>query len=287
MKTREQIKDLIEFGFKKSTILNLTEGQISNLHKRLTEKKEPKEAVTKTSTTTTYDLSADMDRKELENKLGSKGVPAFVDPATKKVTISSGEVKEDDSLGALAMQDYTGQEGPHDEKDMAPDGMDDDSDNDRSMMGESRKKKSKAKNPWAICTATMGKEYGTTERSDWTKKQMNKYEKCVKDVKKSIKEGKDPYEVILERNILTLLEREMYPTMTKAELMKAIKESKSSAPAPTKPDVKPDVKPGTSPTRRRRPGQVPGPDPAPKAKSEDEMMDEYMDLISKILRNEK
>lgn len=283
MKTREQIKDLIEFGFKKSTILNLTEGQISNLHKKLME--QPTQVSGKNLTT----------KQSLPDYLmqGPDAVATIKGTATVRkkdgvVQITpEGEMSEDDSLGSLAMQDYTGQEGPHDEEDMAPDGMGDDSDYARYMMRESKKKKSKAKNPWAICTATMGKEYGTTERSDWTKKQMNKYEKCVKDVKKSIKEGKDPYEVILERNILALLEREMYPTMTKAELMKTIRESKSSAPAPTKPDVKPDVKPGTSPTRRRRPGQVPGPDPAPKAKSEDEMMDEYMDLISKILRNEK
>ena len=209
-----------------------------------------------------------------------------------EMEISKSEMKEDDSLGSLAMQDYTGQEGPHDEKDMAPDGMDDDSDNDRKMMGEGRKKKSKAKNPWAICTATMGKEFGTTERSDWTKPQMKKYERCVMDVKKSIKEGKNPYEVILERQILSLMEKELYPRMTKSELLKTISEKKKEvviidesepAPAPVKPDVKPD----TDRKPRRRPGQVPGPDPSPKAKRPEEKKKKYMSLISKILRNEE
>ena len=46
------------------------------------------------------------------------------------------EVTEETPLEKDAEQDYTGQEGPHDEKDMAPDGMDDDSDNNRKEMDE-------------------------------------------------------------------------------------------------------------------------------------------------------
>ena len=190
-----------------------------------------------------------------------------------EMEIAKSEMKEGDSLGALSMQDYTGQEGPHDEKDMAPDGMDDDSDDNRKMMGEAKKKKSKAKNPWAICTTAMGEKFGTTERSEWSKKEMNKYERCVLDVKKTIKEGKNPYEFILEKQILSLMERELHPRMTKADLLKTIHERKhmtdmfgdtKTAPAPVKPDVKPDT-----PSRpKRRPGNVPGPDPSPKARKE-------------------
>lgn len=57
------------------------------------------------------------------------------------------------------------------------------------------------KNPWAICTAQMGKEFGTTERNKWSKKQTNKYERCVKDVKKSLKEGKEPFHYFVENEI--------------------------------------------------------------------------------------
>lgn len=57
------------------------------------------------------------------------------------------------------------------------------------------------KNPWAICTAQMGKEFGTTERSKWSKKQQGKYERCVKDVKKSLKEGKEPFHYFVENEI--------------------------------------------------------------------------------------
>jgi ParB-like chromosome segregation protein Spo0J len=40
-------------------------------------------------------------------------------------------------------------------------------------------KKKNEKNPWAICTTTMGEKFGTTERSEWTKKEKNKYEKPI------------------------------------------------------------------------------------------------------------
>lgn len=46
------------------------------------------------------------------------------------------------------------------------------------------KKKGKAVNPWAVCTKSVGDKIGTTERSEWTKAQKERYERCVKDVKK-------------------------------------------------------------------------------------------------------
>jgi len=54
------------------------------------------------------------------------------------------------------------------------------------------KKSGKPVNPWAICTASIGGKIGDTKRTDWTKDQKERYEKCVKDVKKKspIKEHK-------------------------------------------------------------------------------------------------
>lgn len=53
------------------------------------------------------------------------------------------------------------------------------------------KKKGKKVNPWAVCTASVGGKIGSTERSEWSKNQKAKYERCVKDVKKkqNIKEN--------------------------------------------------------------------------------------------------
>ena len=70
------------------------------------------------------------------------------------------------------------------------------------MMQEGKKQK---KNPWAICTAQMGKEFGTTERSEWSKNQMEKYEDCVMGVKKTIKEGKNVNEYLMEMEVEKML----------------------------------------------------------------------------------
>jgi hypothetical protein len=45
------------------------------------------------------------------------------------------------------------------------------------------KKKKQSKNPYAICTAQIGKKAGTTKRSEWTKSQKDDYDKCIEDVK--------------------------------------------------------------------------------------------------------
>jgi len=311
MKTNKKVLKLMESGFRPSTLQNLTDGQINALYNRIVESsKETKEAVNP--------VAPDPNRKEFEVS-GSAPEKIAVPPNLKNVVVQNkpgetaritlttgkqknksekviqdGEMKEDEDVVQVgSIKGGASTQAPH--QIQAPDGMDDEGDeeiNKAENISEARKKKSKAKNPWAICTATMGKEFGTTERTDWTKPQMKKYERCVMDVKKSIKEGKNPYEVILERQILSLMERELHPRMTKAELLKTISEKKKEvviideaepAPAPVKPDVKPD----TDRKPRRRPGQVPGPDPAPKAKSPEEKKKKYMSLISKILRDEE
>lgn len=78
------------------------------------------------------------------------------------------------------------------------------------------------KNPWAICTAQMGKEFGTTERSEWNKNQRNKYERCVKDVKKSLKEGKEPFHYFVENELALFAESKLPSTINKGELQKLI-----------------------------------------------------------------
>jgi hypothetical protein len=117
-------------------------------------------------------------------------------------------------------------------------------------------KKTKKKNPFAICTSVMGAEFGTTERSDWSKKQMNKYEKCVMGVKKSIKEGKNPEEVLLENKFRTIIEKNLRPTITKGDLLNMINEQ--PVETPVKPKTRPNVKPGS-------PLPNPGSLPKPKA----------------------
>ena len=53
--------------------------------------------------------------------------------------------------------------------------------------GEMVEDKKKDKNPWAICTARLKKEFGTFDKSEMTTAQKSKFEKCVKGVKSSVK----------------------------------------------------------------------------------------------------
>ena len=99
-----------------------------------------------------------------------------------------------------------------------------------------KKKKSKKYNPWAICTTSVGR------------KDKKKYERCVMDVKESIKEGKDPIDLFLENKILSLLETQLPPRITKREFLQMISETQTkekektrekdapSKPGKTKPD---------------------------------------------------
>jgi len=122
-------------------------------------------------------------------------------------------------------------------------------------------KKTKKKNPWAICTSVMGAEFGTKERSDWTKKQMDKYEKCVVGVKKSIKEGKNPIEVLLEDKFRGIIVENLRPKITKSDIIKMIFENVEMAD----PAVKPKTKPGVKPDTDYDPFISPDPDDQPEA----------------------
>lgn len=154
-------------------------------------------------------------------------------------------------------------------------------------MREAKNKKQKT-NPWAVCTAQMGKEFGTTERSEWSKSQMKKYERCVKDVKKQVKESEDRTSEFLERKIQNIVEKHIPPRMTKRDFLIYLKEQQPDI-APSKPKTKPDTKPGKpgeKPGERKNPFKNPNPgeQPGPKAKKSKEMAKkEIIDLIKNIL----
>lgn len=78
-------------------------------------------------------------------------------------------------------------------------------------IGEGKKKKSKY-NPWAICTSSVGRE------------DKEKYEKCVMDVKKNIREGKNPHQVIVEMALEKMVEKHISPRMTKKDLVNTLSE---------------------------------------------------------------
>ena len=135
-------------------------------------------------------------------------------------------------------------------------------------MEENKTKKSKTKkNPWAICTSSLSDEFGTSERSEWSKKQMNKYERCVKGVKKTIDEGKNPYEYLIEQKMAEIVEKHLAPKISKSDLLEAVRNKMiSEQPAPTtKP--KPGTKPSPATDPNFDPFINPDPDDQPEANS--------------------
>lgn len=252
MKTNIKALELIEKGLSSNTVSKLTESQINLLHKKLFAEQAQPQVINKTvkqivlpsgSQTTVGGVSV--------SNVGGK---TTVTPTTE------GEIDEDETddvtdnsaLGADAMSLYTKQRAPHMANDMAPDGMDDDSDDDREMMGMSEDKKYDKVNPWAICHAQVGP------------KKTRKFERCVMAVKKQLEEGKNPVSLFLENQITKIVEKHIPPRITKGDLIKYIAESSpapTTKPAPTKPDVKPTKRP-SHPAKNPNPGEK----PAPKAK---------------------
>jgi len=314
MKTNIKALNLIEKGLSAKTVSKLTESQINTLHKKLMIEAQ-------VTTTQAVDLTADeikggykvpdtimAGKKNIEitpNPKSPGGVRLV--PTTEEMTEDeTDDVTDSNALGADSLQKLTGQEAPHDANDMAPDGMDDDSNNNRKMMGMSEGKKYRKgePNPWAICHAQVGP------------KKTRKFERCVKSVKKSLEEGKNPVSLFIENKIMNIVERNLPPKITKGDLMKYLNEDQNFAtkhiqsnfgtkpiskvkkevgenspstapttkPAPTKPGTKTPPKP-----RPSHPGKNPNPGEkeAPKAKkvSPEKAKEEVLDLIKKILEN--
>jgi hypothetical protein len=253
MKVNKKALELIDKGLSANTVKKLTESQINILHSKLFN-----EAVT-TTTTTSYNISTDDVKKGVtlpevpgkkmtiqQTQTGIKATP------TEEVK-ETDDVDDKNALGADALQNLTGQDAPHMANDMAPDGMDDDSDDDRQKMGMSEEDlKPGQPNPWAICHAQVGP------------KKTRKFERCVKSVKKQLEEGKNPVSLFIESEITKIVERNILPRITKGDLLKYLSEANSPLTAPVKPITKPDTKPGTRPSH---PGKNPRPgeEIAPKA----------------------
>jgi hypothetical protein len=240
MKNDKNVVYLIENGLSAKTVANLSESQIKLLVEKF--KKETKEEVKQTVTNVTYDPNNPADQKTL----AQKGI--HVDPTNKKITMSqgsSGEIKEDETddvtssnaLGKDAEQSYTGQEAPHDANDMADDGMDDDSSDDRSMMGMAESKlnekfesKSQQGLFWARCNkcstknckwCKMAREFSdSTSKKQYEKMPEKKHpEKTVK-VEKNTNEGLEKF---LEKKIYEMIESQIKPKMKKKDLVNTIK----------------------------------------------------------------
>ena len=255
----KKVASLLNKGIKFETLKMLNETQIDTLYTAVIGEQES--------------LSDKVqDVQQLKGELSQ--LNQAIDQTIQKI----GEEENEDGLEDLARQDYTGQEGPHDEKDMAPDGMDDDSDNNRSEMGEEEEV-----NPWEICTSSLGLE--GRERDSYSNSESEKYERCVRDVKKQNEIRQ------IEESIVSLVKKYVPTTMSKKDLINLLeqgpgtKEAPVKTPTRTKPERKTPYKPKHKPApkagetetapSRVKPGTIEKPErktpykpkhkPAPKA----------------------
>jgi hypothetical protein len=193
---KNKIQQLVKVGLSKELLKNLSEGQINQLHNRMISEQVN---VSKSDTT-------------MINKLKSEKKP---------FQVYEKEIDEDDTVDKdpfeLSSTQDKRQVGPssYGDNPTVDKEMDSDDADGMGMMeieiGEGKKKKSKY-NPWAICTSSVGRE------------DNDKFERCVKDVKRNVREGKNPHQVIVEMALEKMVEKHISPRMTKGDLIKTLSE---------------------------------------------------------------
>ena len=161
---------------------------------------------------------------------------------------------------------------PHQVGPSSDDGFGDETDG-MGMFEEKQENSSKA---FSICHSQVGP------------KKSRKWERCVREIKKQLGEGKNPVSLFLENEIMKIVERNIPPRITKGDLVRYLSEA-SPATAPSKPKTSPTTKPGT-PDKKPRPSHPgknpnPGEKESPKAKKidADKAKDEVIDLIMNLL----
>lgn len=194
---KNKIQQLIRVGLSKELLNNLSEGQINQLHSRMISE-QVKGSVVMKKGTPTDDIK----------KVTDGGI---------NVTMVEKEIDEDADLDDSAEKEggydpYAGNSVGNDDGPSSGDGFDGGNDG-MGMFEEKKKPKKKSKyNPWAICTSSVGRD------------DKEKYERCVMDVKRNIKEGKNPYQVIVEMSLENMVEKHISPRMTKGDLLNTLSE---------------------------------------------------------------
>jgi len=289
MKISKKALQLIDKGMTAKTVSKLTESQINVLHTKLFISEQVQEMPAKKS--------------YMVGKQGGNLPPAPKGYNVKKTptgdvvaTPNESELEEDVEVTNDPNKETETQD-PHQVGPSSDDGFG--SEDDGMGMFESKQKP----NPWSICHSQVGP------------KKSRKWERCVREVKKQLGEGKNPVSLFLETQIMNIVERNLQPRITKGDLVKYLSESdnfatkhlqswgnkkpakaktevgeQSPSTAPSKPKTSPSTKPGkpgTKPQKPPSPFKNPNPNenPAPKAKkiSPENAKDEVIDVIIKLL----
>jgi hypothetical protein len=236
MKNKKDIVFLIENGLTVKTVSKLNENQIRVLVEKF--KKNKKEETNEVEIT--IDPKNPNDMKIAQEK----GLATPDGKITTTVTEEeTDDVTDQNALGEDSEEKYTGQEEPHDANDMASDGMDDDSDNNRKNMGVSEteikeKFESKAQQGlfWARCEecsnknckwCKMAKEFSdSTSKKQYKEMPKKKHpEKKVDNIKEN--DNKDLTNFLVDV-ISEMVEFNVRPKMNKKDLVNTIKKNKKS-----------------------------------------------------------
>jgi len=190
MKTKK-IKQLMERGLSHKLLLTMNEGQINQLHKMMVGEQVKGAVVVKKGT----------DPTEIKT-MTDKGLNVKVETEmTEDADLDDSTEKES------GFDPYAGNSIGNDNGPSANDG-DVDGHDGMGMMEE----KKDGPNPWAICHSQVGP------------KKSRKWERCVREIKKQIKEGKNPYLPIMEAALAKMVEKHISPKMTKSELINTLSE---------------------------------------------------------------
>jgi len=184
-----KIKQLMERGLSHKLLSTMNEGQINQLHKMMVGEQVKGSVM----------LKKGVDPKEYTDK----GI---------NVTVVEKELEEDADLDDSAEKDsnydpYAGNSVGNDDGPSSDDGFGGGNDG----MGMMEEKKD-GPNPYSICHSQVGP------------KKSRKWERCVREIKKQIKEGKNPYLPIMEAALAKMVERHISPKMTKSELINTLSE---------------------------------------------------------------
>jgi hypothetical protein len=250
MKNKKNIMFLVENGLSTNVISKLTDNQVRVLVEKF--KKEAKEQVDQVTepAKTSYKIKGPG-----ELPPNPKGYQVKKNPdGTVTATPMESEIKEDETnvsgntsnvtssnaQGDVELQKYTGQEAPHMANDMAPDGMDDDSDNNRSNMGMAEseiteKFESKAQQGlfWARCNKCSSKDCKwckmAKEFSDSTSKKQYKNMPEKKHPEKTVKKNtNENFKKFLEKKISEMVDNNIDAKMSKKDLIETIKKKSKS-----------------------------------------------------------
>jgi len=291
MKISKKALQLIDKGMKAKTVSKLTESQVDTLHSKLF----LSEQVTEVPSKPTYKVGP----KGGNLPANTKGYSVRQDPNTKEIVAmaAESEMSEEEEVTLDPNKDTETQD-PHQVGPSSDDGFGDDTDG--MGMFESKQKP----NPWSICHSQVGP------------KKSRKWERCVREVKKQLGEGKNPVSLFLEAQIMNIVEKNLQPRITKGDLVKYLSEGdnfatkhlqswgnskpakvksevgeNSPATAPSKPKTSPTTKPGKPGTKPQRPPSPfknpnPGEKESPKAKkvSPEQAKDEVLDVIMQLLQ---